>query len=100
MIKPRNVQISKESKVKDLKDKIFRCVRSYIHTQGEEEKNQDNSANFKISLFLYSFGLKENKKETFELIYAYKNKLKSHRLAVEHILDEEVLMEVSININI
>ena len=84
LIRPRYLQISKELKVKDLKDKIKRCIKDF------------HDSNAPIKLYLFSFGLKEKKKETFEMIYAYSNKYKNHKVAAEEVKDDEVLMEVNI----
>jgi hypothetical protein len=91
LIKPRNIQISKEKKIKDLKEKIIRCIKEHA---GYDEMAAGSVP--VIKFYLFNFGMKENKKDTFELIYAYKNKLGSNNLIAEEITDDEMTLEVNI----
>jgi hypothetical protein len=89
LIKPRDLQISKEKNIKDLKNKILRCIKDY--TDYEEMNNEYIPI---VRLYLLNFGMKDNKKETFEMIYAFKNKFKIHNLIAEEVKDEEMTIEV------
>jgi hypothetical protein len=90
LIKPRDIQISKEKKIKDLKNKIVRCIKE---SAGNEEMNDETIPD--VRLYLFNFGMKDNRKETFEMIYAYKNKFNSHNLIAEEVKDDEMTLEVS-----
>ena len=90
LIKPRNIQISKEKKIKDLKEMIIRCIKEYAGYDDITDRNV-----LVIKFYLFNFGMKENKKDTFELIYAYKNKLASNNLIAEEITDDEMTLEVN-----
>lgn len=90
LIKPRYIQMSKAKKIKDLKAKILRSVNPVIVGKEETEKGMDHN----IKLYLFNFGLKEKKKETFELMFAFKNKDKGYKLQAEEIKDDEILLEV------
>lgn len=48
-----------------------------------------------VKLYLFTFGLKDKKKQTFEMIYAYKNKFSCFNVIAEEIKDDELLIEVS-----
>lgn len=87
LIKPRSIQISKALKVKDLKEKIQRCLGEQ-KIDFKEEKGGD------IKIYWYNFGMKEHKKETFEMVYAFKNKFDSHKIVAEEITDDELAIDV------
>lgn len=86
MIQPKNIQISKELTVKDLKEKIIRCVGHFLY-------GLDNNTLCKAKLFLKSFGM-SSKKENFELIGAYINKQKSFKIVADEIIDDSIKIEV------
>ena len=86
MIQPKNIQISKESTVKELKEKIIRCVGHLIY-------GQDNNLLSKAKLFFKNFGM-STKKDNFELISAYINKQKTFKIIAEEIIDESIKIEV------
>jgi hypothetical protein len=88
MICPKNIQISKELKIKDIKEKISRSVSYYL----SNTKELNSIAN--IKLYLMNFGMKERKKEIFEMIYSYKNKDKHYNILAEEIINDELLIEV------
>lgn len=88
MIQPRNIQISKELTVKDLKDKIIRCVNHYLY--GDKEMHLKE-----IKLYLKNFGMR-SKKEAFELIYSYYSKDKIFKIIAEEIKNDDIKIEVSI----
>jgi hypothetical protein len=89
MIQPKNIQISKESTVKELKEKIIRCVGHFIY-------GQDNNLLSKVKLFLKNFGM-STKKDNFELICAYLNKQKSYKITAVEIIDENIKIEVIVS---
>jgi hypothetical protein len=93
LIKPRNIQISKELKISDLKEKILRCVNHSL--SGNKLEHHVN-----IKIYLLNFGLKDKKKETFEMIYAYNNNFKSYNLKADEIVDNETLIEVNFNFTV
>jgi hypothetical protein len=93
LIKPRDIQISKEKNIKDLKNKILRCLKNY--TDYEEMKDETIHV---VKLYLLNFGMKDNKKDTFEMIYAFKNKFKIHNLIAEEVKDDEMKIEVLDNL--
>ncbi len=87
MIFPRNIQISKELTIKDLKEKIRRCVRHYLSSVNEDGISD-------VKLYLKNFGM-SRKKELFELIYSYVNKDRSFKILAEEIKEEATKIEVN-----
>jgi hypothetical protein len=84
LLKPRNIQISKSSSIADLKEKVKRILKNII---------QSEYAN--VKLYLFPFGMKNHKKETFEMVYSFKNKVENFNIIAEEIDDENLLCEVS-----
>ncbi len=83
-LQPKNIQISKELKIKDLKEKILRSCKEFL----------DEKANYNINLYLYPFGYKDKKQDVFELIYSYKNCEKNFSVPVEEVIDDDLIIEV------
>lgn len=88
LIKPRNIQISKEHTIKDLKEKVLRCISPYT--------NYESNVNLEVKVYLFNFGMKNKKKDTFEMVYAYTNKFNSFNLLAEEVVDDSIVIEVSI----
>ncbi len=100
LINPKLIQISKALQIKDLKQKLAKCASNINNTSASaKDKDSSKDKNFSymnVKLYLLNFGLKDNKKETFEMIYAYKNKFKNFSLIAEEIIDDDNFIEVSI----
>jgi hypothetical protein len=89
MINLKNIQISKEASISDLKIKLKRCIKSYL-------ANVDTT-NCQVKIYLKSLW-RRDKKEIFESIFSYINKEKSFRINADEILDDNLLIEVSMSI--
>jgi hypothetical protein len=87
LIQPKNIQISKELTIKNLKEKLKRCVNYFLYGESGMQLTE-------IKLYLKNFEM-ENKKEAFELIYSYCNRDKNFKMIAEEVIDENTKMEVS-----
>ncbi len=90
LIIPRNIQISKELTIKDLKVKISRCINHCL-----SDINEDEMSNVKV--YLKNFGMTK-KKELFELIYSYVNKERRFKILAQEVNDDATKIEVYSNI--
>jgi hypothetical protein len=77
---PKSIQISKAKTVEDLKNKIIRILEGRIST--------------KAKFYLFNFGLKDRRNETFEMVYSYCNGAKKTKLKASLIENDKTSIEV------
>lgn len=90
LIIPRNIQISKELTIKELKVKIIRSIKHCL-----SDVNEDEISNVKV--YFMHFGMSK-KMELFELIYSYVNKQRSFKILAKEVNDDATKIEVNSNI--
>lgn len=95
-IHPRDLQISKFVKVKDLKEKILRCLKN--HFENKIKNNIDDSKrdfNFtEVKLYNIELGIKQKKREILKLIYSYNTKNTTYVISAKKLDDNEMIIDV------
>jgi hypothetical protein len=80
-------------KIKDLRAKIMRLLKEYFDNPDVYVSSLNH---IYVKLYLFTFGLKDKRKQTFEMIYAFKNKFSCFNVIAEEIADDELLIEVKL----
>lgn len=94
LIRKRNFQISRNKTIKDLKDKIIRCLNSEMNNKIDEEKkiNYFNSPNFHIVIPEFS---DESQNEIYNIVNCYYNKytVYKQKLKGTEITQDDIILE-------
>ena len=85
--------MSKSDTVKDLKEKIKRCLKDLL--ERKLKLNKTENITFKtVKLFSIIYGMKKRKREILRLIYSYNENVKKYNIAGCSISDENQTIDV------
>jgi hypothetical protein len=86
--------MSKNDTVKDLKNKIKRCLKD-LFINKLEIKEPENLKFKKVNLYNIIYGIKKRKREILKLIYSYKENMKRVNISGDSISNEDTTIDVN-----
>lgn len=85
--------MSKTDTIKDLKEKIKRCLKDLFEKK-LEHKNAEKFTFGTIRIFNLIYGMKKRKREILKLIYSYNDNMKRYNISGKCVENENTLIDV------
>ena len=93
-IRPRYIQISKYETVRDLKEKIKRCVKELL-VNNLKCLDEDNVKLNDVKIFNIIYGMKKLKRKILKLLYSYNENMKKFNVSGSMISDDNQIIDVN-----